>query len=248
MGILSLGLLLLFFLLIRGCQHSNNQQQQIALQDSAISRLREDTARINNISRINKENYDNSLAYANGLLDLRQNKLESTEARLLATSIDYAFLKKKYENVQPDMDTSVTLVPNMFINDCHDCFDSLDFKNQLIKLYVREVKDVDSAHRMKEELYTGRIGELTVERNTYRKNSEDAIIIAAKAQASAEPRRKVFLSLGIMGKKDYLLMGVGAGGFYLDKKQRMFGLNAYGTNQGPLVTANLGLPLSFKKR
>jgi hypothetical protein len=247
-GALLLGILLIVFLLIRGCHNSKNLEVKLNSSQAALDSLTLRHEADSMTAKENEKNYNISLEYANGIIVLRENQRDATEEKLLATTFDYAALKKKYEQVRADPDTSATYVPNDFIKDCHECFDELEHKQHLIKLYVSHVDSLDAEIARKDRLNINRIGELTRERNAYRQNSQDAIAIAAKAQASAQPRRKGFLSLGVIGQRDYFLMGVGAGGFYMDKKSRLFGANIYGTNQGPLVTANLALPLSFKRK
>lgn len=245
LGVLFMGLLLIFFLLIRGCQHSRNQQQQLAHQDAALAQLQADTARLADVSRVNKENYDNSMEYANGIIALRENQRDATEMKLLATTFDYAALKRKYEQVKADPDTSATFVPNDFIKDCHECFNELEHKQHLIKLYVSHVDSLDAEIARKDRLNINRLRELTQERDAYRQKSEAAIEIAGKTQALAQPRRKVLLSIGALWQP--MPKAVGAGLIYQDKRGRQFGARAYVSSWGTLYESEANFPFSFKR-
>lgn len=247
-GIILAGLILLLFLLYRGCQYYKHKVAANAALKSALDSIRVKQKNDSLVAVENLRNYNASLEFANGIITLRENKLYATETKLLATTIDRDNYKKKYESVKPDTDTSVTMVPNEFITDAHNCFDEVEEKNKLIKQYVQENRELDSAQKIIERLQDKRISELISERNAYRQNANDAIAIAAKTQKLSERRRKVFISLGAIGEKEQFIMGVGGGGFYMDKRERLFGGNAYGTNRGPYFTANIMMPLSFRRR
>lgn len=245
---LVIGVIFILFLLVRGCKYSENKYaENIVLKESLDSMVLKNE-RDSMVAAQHEKDYADSLQFVNGELSLEIVKRVATEEKLLATTNNAAFWKQKYQSVQPDMDTSVTLTPNEFIQDCHECFDDLEQKDRLIKSYVQQVKSVDSTHKVKEKIQENRIKELASERNTFQQNAEDAILIAAKAQKLSERRRKGFISLGLMGEKEHFIMGIGAGGFYMDKRERVFGGNLYGTNRGPYVTANIMMPLSFRRK
>lgn len=245
LGVLIFGLLLLFFLLIRGCYNSKSQVLKASVLKLALDSLVQKNKSDSIAFKENKDRYDNSLAYANGVIDLRNNQLQFAETNLLSVTYALTDLRKKHENVKPRSDTSVTLVPNEFINDCHGCFESLEFQKKLVSLYVQEVKGVDSAHLAKEKLQESRIGELTLERNAYRQNSNDAIAIAGRAQDALKPRSKVLFSIGVLWAP--LPRAVGAGIVYQDKRGRQFGAKAYASRWGALGETEVSLPLSFKR-
>ena len=246
-GVLLLSILIILFVLIKGCHNGQNLQTQLTTYQSKIDSIKLQHEADSMVAKENEKNYNISIEYANGILDLRQNQLDATEEKLITTAFALSNLKKKYEHVQADTNNSVTLVDNEFVYDAKSCFESLEFQKKLVSLYIQEVKDVDSAHRSKEKLQENRIKQLGQERDGALLNYNDCMSVANQKLKALQPRRKVLLSIGLIGRNDYLLMGVGGGGFYMDKKDRVFGGNIYGTNQGPMATINIALPLSIKR-
>lgn len=251
MGIILTGLILLVFLLFRGCQLAKHKVAENTVLKEALDSIVIKNERDSMASIQRDKDYSDSLQFVNGILDLKQIKLEATEERLLATANNASYWKQKCQSVQPDMDTSVTMVPNLFIQDCHQCFDDLEHKDRLVKLYVREVREVDSTHKVKEKIQQNRIRQLTSERNTFQQNANDAIEIAGKAQTALNalrPRGVVYLKLATIAIDRYYPSGVGGGLTYKDKRNRLYGVKAYATNVGAVYEAELGLPLSFKRK
>lgn len=245
---LLLGIVIILFLLVRGCKHSENKDIENIVLKEALDSIALKNERDSMAAVQHEKYYADSLQFVNGELSLQIVKREATEEKLLATTNNAAFWKQKYQSVKPDNDTSVTMVPNEFIADAHDCFDEVEKKNQLIKRYVRENHEIDSTNRIKERIQTNRIRQLGQERDAANLNLNECLTTAKRQLEISKPRRKVFVSLGLIGERDYLIMGLGAGGFYMDKKEKMFGGNIYGTNRGPYVTANIMMPLSFKRK
>lgn len=248
MGLILLGICVLIFTIIRGCNKSANKE-------IAYENLKEDFNNLalkrerDSLSALQaKKDYEDSLSFVRGQLALNENQKQSIEDRLLLTANDAAKWRDKYEKVKPDTNASITLVPNDFIEDCHNCFDSLDYKNQLIKLYVTKSKEVEASHKELEKVQEKRIATLTSEKNAFHQNANDAIALAAKYQNACKPKGRAFFTLSAIGGENVWIMGVGGGGFYMDKRERCYGGNVYGTNQGTMVTANLSLPLSFRRK
>lgn len=245
-GALLLVFLILAFALLKGCQNSKNQIALIAIKDSAIVNLQQRIADDSLTSRENEKDYKVSLEYANGIIALRENQRDATEVRLLATTTEYEDYRKKHQHIRPSIDTSATLVPNEFVIDAQDCFEKREEQRQIIKLYVQEVHDLDSAQAKKDSLNSKRIVQLEGERDGYKKNADSAINIAKTSLEILKPRGKVLLSLGALWVR--VPSGIGGGFIYQDKKSRQFGLKVYGSNWGTLYQSELNFPLSFRRK
>lgn len=243
-----IGMGIFIFTLFKGCQNSKLLKTKLNASESKLDSIILKQERDSISSMQNAKDYKDSLQFANGIIDLNQNKLEATQEKLLASMHDAAAWKLKYENVQPNTDTSATMVPNDFISDCHDCFDDLEHKNRVIKLYVQEVKDVDSAHRSKAKIQENRIDQLVSEKNTFQQNFHKAIDLVEDYQKSLKPRGKLYFTLSAIAVQSILPNGVGAGLKYKDRRDRIYGAKVFGSEVGRIYEAETSLPLSFRRK
>lgn len=242
------GILLLLFLLYRGCQSSKLRVAENAVLKAAFDSMALKSERDSMASVQRAKDYEDSLHFANSIIDLKENQLDATEQKLIATTQDAFNWKKKYESIRPDMDTSVTMVPNEFVEDAHQCFNQVEEKDRLIKLYVRENHELDSAHQNKEQLQDNRIKQLGQERDAVRLTLNDCLAAAQRQNKLLKPRGKMLLSISALWSDQILPHGVGGGLIYQDKYNRQYGISVYGTNVGRLTTALLNLPLSFRRK
>ena len=243
-----LGFLMLAFLLFKGCNTNQSMIAENAELKAQIStlvkrRLADSLQELKNL-----EIYNDSLAYANAIIDLRDNQLEKSKSDLLVANNRINDLLKRYTPVEPDPDTTATFVPNEYIDDCADCFENLEDQQRRFVLYDKKVDSLKSAYISKEQLQNNRIVQLTAENKQTSLTLNDSLAAAKRQIQTLEPRGKMLLSLSALWANEILPKGVGGGLIYQDKHNRQYGVTVYGTNFGRLTTAELNLPLSFKKR
>ena len=235
---------LLIFALIKGC--SNNKS--IAAKDAFVDTLQFRLKYNDSIRLLNIREYEGALQYANGIIDLRNNRIEEVEHENDSLNKQITSLLKKHKQIQPSTDTSVTLVPNEYIADCTDCFTLLDHSQQG-NLKLRAEKDnLVAGYKSKLNLQDNRIKELGLENNNLRTTLSSAITTAQSIQDKNKPRGRLFFTLAMIGQKETFLIGGGGGLVYMDKRSRLYGGNYYGTNLGPMWTAQMSFPLSLRKK
>jgi hypothetical protein len=247
-ALILIGVGVLLFALLKGCKNSNQLKTQLSISQAALDSVILNKERDSMASVQHEKDYKDSLQFANGQLDLTQSRLETTQTQLLAYGNNAAEWKRKYESVRPEINTTTTLVPNEFINDCHDCFDSLDGKNRLIGLYIGQVKEANAAHEKKEKLQENRIIQVINERDTARKRTQEALITAKKYHDALEPKGKLYFTISAIGIQSILPNGIGAGLKYKDKRDRLYGAKVFGSKLGRLYEAETSLPLSFRRK
>jgi hypothetical protein len=242
-----IGVGVLLFALFKGCKNGSELKTKLNISQSQLDSVTLKQERDSMASVQHEKDYKDSLQFANGQLDLTQSRLETTQTQLLASGNNAAEWKRKYESVRPEINTT-TLVPNEFINDCHDCFDSLDYKNRLIGVYVGQVKEANIAHEKKEKLQENRIMQVISERDTAIKRTQEATSLAKKYHDALEPKGVVYLTIAAISIQSILPNGIGAGIKYKDKRDKLYGAKVFGSNVGTIYEGELSLPLSSRRK
>jgi len=230
---------LLFFSLIRGCNNLKHAATNNVNLNERIRQQKEDS-----ISSANSlKEYKDSLEIVNGLLSLRENKLDKTETDLAKANDRIDALLNKYEPVSINNDTNVTLVPNEYIEDCAGCFSELSNGQKLVKLYKGQVDSVKLSYQAKDRIQNNRIAQLSKENASI--NSKYKSLLDSTV-APTKQTRKLFLSISTMAINQNLPNAIGGGFFYQDKKYRIFGAKIYGSPYGLIKTVDVALPLSLR--
>lgn len=245
-GVILLGFLILAFALIRGCNQGKAKDEAYAKSLAKNTELEEKLKAADSASLANKNNYNASLEFANGVIALKDNQVQSTRAELEAANIRIEALLKRHKSVQPDTNSTVTLVPNEYIEECAECFAELEYHKGKSARFIKETDSLHAAHLAKESLQQKRITQLQQENSHVSKTLTDCLT-AGKAQAGKlETRRKVYLTMGAIWAP--LPKAIGVGLLYQDKRGRMYGGKAYTSAWGTLVESELILPLSFRRK
>lgn len=233
---------LLIVALYRGCKQSFNKKA------AKIEILEEQLRYNDSIGKENKHQYDGVLEYQNGILSLRENQLISANDSVDKLNTQITALLKKYKAITPSVDTTVTMVPNEYIENCADCFILLDKSKEATKRQMTEQGHLASAYKDKINTQGKRITQLGSENAQLKDNLNSAIDIAKENQKKYEPRRKVLLSMSAIAINANYPTGVGAGLIYQDKLNRLYGGHVFGTNVGPVYMAQFALPLSLRRQ
>lgn len=247
LAILLLGVCVLAIALTKGCKNADAKNELISsLQDSySKSEIKRESDSM--AAARDKAAYEDSLSVVSGLLSLKDNQLKATEVALNASNDRIQKLIQDRSMVTPS-DSNTTLVPNEYIEDCESCWTELKSQNKLVNEYQRQVAEKDSFSDNMTVIYNKRIDVLESEKRNLNGLINDYKEIAQHATKIAAPRRTMYFTMSAIGKETQLIMGVGAGLIYQDKRKRMYGATAYGTNQGTIYTGSLMLPLSFRRK
>jgi len=244
---LVLTVIILAILSINGCHNSNKRLEYVQVLARQSDSLRQALIGLNQESLSNKKEFENALSVTSGQLALKDNQVQATSLKLDSANKRIQFLLKNRTIVTPS-DSSTTTVPNDFITECSTCFSELETQNKLVNTYKKQIDERDEVAATMTINYTNRISKLEAEKKQAFDIAAEMGRTSDEAIKKLQPRRMMYLTLGAMGKKEDVLMGVGAGLMYQDKHKRMFGAVAFGTNQGVIYTGQLTFPLAFRRK
>lgn len=236
-----LGILIVAFW--KGCINNKPSSDQLI-----IDSLRNQVKHLDSIGEVNKVDYFNSVEIANGLVEIANNRAATAELKNDSLNKRIVALLNRYKTVAVSVDTNVTTVENSFINDCTECFELLDNSKQLTLKLRGEHDNIMKALKSKISIQDNRINQLDVENNNLRSTLSSSINTARSLQDRNKPRGRLFFTVALIGQKETLLIGGGGGLVYMDKRSRLYGGNYYGTNLGPMWTAQVSFPLSLRKK
>lgn len=242
-----LGICLLIFTLIKGCNNAESDKEVISLLEEKNALLDKKNQALELASLQSKKDFQDSLEFVNDQLSLKEAQKEATEEKLDAANTRINDLLKRYTPVVPS-DTGTTMVPNDYIADCSDCFGELGREQKLVNQYRKEIDEKDAFADKITVIYNKRIDQLEHEKQQSNKLANDYKEVAQMAIKKADPRRIVYLSLAGITINSILPNGVGGGLKYQDKKKRIFGVKVIGSNVGTIYEGELSLPLSFRRK
>lgn len=245
-GIILFVVILFIFLLYRGCQYANHRAAKYSVYEQKIDSLLKKQVADSISSRQNADNFNASLEYSNGVIALKDNQLQATRTDLEAANIRIDALLKKHKPVQPDTNSTVTTVPNEYIEECAECFAELEYHKGKSSRFIKEADSLHAAHLAKESLQQKRIKQLEQEKSDVSETLTDCLT-AAKAQSDKlEIRRKMYLTMGAIWA--HMPKAVGIGLAYSDKRGRMFSAKVYGGEWGRMYGTDVIFPLSFRRK
>jgi hypothetical protein len=227
----------------KGCKNARALGEEKRFSDT-LRKLLDESIKI---GYENKEKYETAVDVLDGQNDILENRLESKDDSLKSANERITRLLRKHVPIEPNPDTSVTVVPNEYLNDCQECFDELESGQQLVKRYKSIADSLEWLKIKKDILQDQRILQLDAENNNLRLTLQDAINVVKKNEKKYEPRRKVFVSAGFLSINQYFPNGIMGGFAYQDKRDKVFSLHRGGSEYGPVTQFYLYLPLSFRR-
>lgn len=232
---------LLVFALIRGCNHSKNHAALTVNYKVRISDLEKDS--IDRIRQLHA--YRDTLEFINGQLSLTDNKLLSLDEDLRGANDRITTLLKKHVPMLPSLDTNVTTVPNVFIDECADCFKELASGQKLVAMYKAEREGQETAHKNLLRVKDNRISSLEKSNASILKSYTTLLDSSERFQNKHIPRGRLYLSWGvILGSREKM---VGAGLLYQTRNNMLYGSKWYYGANGTMVQASINFPLSLRK-
>jgi hypothetical protein len=237
------GGLFIWFMACRGYNNGKALAESNYVKDSSLEVIKQLKAK----GVEDSIDHETKLAVKDGEYDLLNNRSEAERDSLKTANDRITHLLHKHVPIKPSSDTNVTVVPNLYIKECSQCFHELSSGQQLVKKFITTSDSIKSVLISKEKIYDGRIKQLENEKKGAYDIAELAEKEFEKKIKALQPRRTVYLSLGTMAWDGYLPKSVGIGGIYQDKMRRQFGGMIYGSNIGIIYQANIAVPLSLRR-
>lgn len=237
------GIGLLIFALIKGCQqvkNNNNAHASLVNQVDSLTALNKQTEVKWALS---DSAYRDTLQFERGQKALIEAQKERIENELTIVNLENVKLINKYKEAQYT-DTTTTIAPKEFIDDCKDCFSRLEITNNLTLKYKKEINEWGLRFKRETEILENRIAGITKERNDYHSKVDSITVAQAKTVSKIQSHGRLYLSWGV-------LLGpfpkyAGAGLMYQTKRNMIFGGTCYYGDKGYLIQANMHFPLSLK--
>jgi len=188
---------------------------------------------------------DNSIEsfLLNGQIELINNKNEMYLDSFGNLNKEITYLRGRYKPIAPSVDTSVTTVPNEYIEDCAGCFDRLGKAQQLGIRYKAELDNKDQVYASKINVLNKRVGILEKHNEQLGKSYRSLL---DSVPVKSDIRRTLFLTMGVMAINTNMPNAIGGGLMYEDKRRRIFGAKAYISKYGNVYQADVSFPLSLR--
>lgn len=214
-------LVLIIAALVRGCRQSKKQQIEIVNYKEQIKKHKADS--VKEVKA--KEAYRDSMEFIQGQWALSKNRELALNENLGKANDRITILLRKHVPIKPSSDTSVTTVPNEFINDCADCFHELENGRDSVLKYKAEKDNQEQLLLGKINIKDNRISFLE-KSNAQLGQSNSVLLSSAKEmQDKWKPRGRLYLSWGVLWSP--WPVGAGGGLMYQNKRNVMFGLKGY---------------------
>jgi len=239
-------IIILLFTLIRGCNNSRqalalNKELQIKNDSLAAQVIIKKTENLKN-----KKEYDIQLEVVNGQVEIKDNQLARTETELDAANKRINVLLANHRDIKPSADTSITVVPNAYIEECSGCFNELQNGQQLVKKYRSDMDQLKLSYLNKDKLQTNRINQQEQEKSRLSKTLQDCIEISKKAQSALAPKGQLYFSWGVLWAPLPKMAGIGL--MYQSKRKLQYGAKGYWGVYGTMIETQMNLPLSLRGR
>lgn len=229
----------LIIALARGCSNEKKTASEVVDTKALLNKLKNDTTELARQLAANKD----TAQFLEGQLSLSKNKEIALNENLDKANDRISILLRKHIPIKPNPDTSVTLVPNVYIEECADCFEELSSGRDSVKKYRAENDN-------QKQIYRGLLNAKDIDiKHLEMSNKEITSSYMALINITKDiekPRGKLYLSWGIMWGP--LPRMAGAGAMYQTPRSMIIGAKWYYGAQGHMVETNMNFPLSLKKR
>lgn len=212
-----------------------------------IKKLVQDTLRITKERDSTKKEYQDSLDFINGQLSLKNNQLTSTRYSLDSADQRITILINKHKDIEPSKDTNVTIVPNDFISDCHNCFTELKGGQQKVKLYLSQLDSVKKDAVTKDWLQEKRIIQLSQQNTQLAGTLHDCIDASQRAEKKLAPHGQFYFSWSVLWVPLVPKMA-GIGLMYQNKYRLQIGVRGMFGQYGNGIETEVNMPLSLKRK
>lgn len=241
-----LGVAILVFFLAKGCSNGAS-----AVLENEMLRVRLDTLASDWNQREfsileSRKKYEDSMSFKDREIELKENQLQAARNEAATANKEISALLKRHRPIEPNVDTTITTVPNEYIVDCAECFNQLEAQQLRGMVIDGRMDSLKLAFRSKDVTQNNRITQLELEKKKDSSTISQCLAVAKRQSELLEPKGKLYFSLGAIWAP--MPRAVGAGLAYADKRGRIFSAKVYGGEWGTIYGTDLIFPLSFKRR
>ena len=239
------GLGVLLFSMIRGCNQSNLQLSKATKLDSLNNVLLHVVSNDKLATDSTKAAFRDSLEFERGQNALIKSQKERTESELqdITKANRILIAKHKWDKYA---DTSAVTVPGKYVEECSGCFANLEKTTDLVDRYKTDINNLQNNWDKQSQLYQKRFKELDAEKLGF----YNKINTLAKAQQEAidklKPHGQLYVSWGVLFGPLPKMAGVGF--VYQTKYKMQYGLKGYFGVYGSMVEGQMNFPLSLKHK
>lgn len=234
-----IGIGVLIVALVRGCQNEKKAASAVIDFKGRINKLTQDSTDLANHLNASGD----TVKFLNEQSALSDNKLLSLNENLDKANDRISILLRKHVPIKPNPDTSVTLVPNVYIEECSDCFFELSNGRDSVKKYRAEKDNQEQIYKSKLSVKDNSINYLENLNNKLTKDYKSLIDSAG----ATKRKGMMYFSYGVLWSA-YVPKSVGAGLMYQDKRLRQYGVKGYFGAHKPMIETQVNMPLSFKRK
>lgn len=240
---LLIGVLILFIMLIRGCQQGKKATTAYSQLTASNDSLKSALSNYRSHSDSSAKLFQDSLDLERGQRALIEAQKGKTEKELDNALSQNRELLKRHKMAQY-VDTTDTLVPHGFIVECEDCFSKLETTTNLSLKYKSDFNKLQDKWQREDTMYKRRFNEIEIERMGFN-NKISALTKENKKRTDAlEPHGRLYLSWGVLWSP--FPVAAGAGLMYQNKRNLIWGANVYYGKYGTTVETNIHFPLSLR--
>lgn len=236
------GIVVLVFAFVRGCQNGKKAASLVIDYQGRIDKLAQDSTDLAN----HLSESGDTIKVLNGLLSLTDNRLLSLNENLDKANDRISILLRKHVPIKPSLDTSITTVPNIYIEECAECFSELSDGRDSVKKYRAERDNQEQIYKSKLSVKDNSINYLEKANKVLTSSYKSLIDSAKKVQDVLKPRGRLYLSWSVLWRP--WPIAAGGGLMYQNRRNLIFGLRGYYGPDGTTVETSMNFPLSFKKR
>lgn len=237
-------IIVLAFALFRGCENEKSSSADNLKLKERLKKLEEDST--NSIHE--KEVYQEAIQVQEGQLDISTNKIVSLSTDLDKWKEKAVALLKNHVPIGAAVDTTATLVPNEYLDECQSCFNELEIGKNLISKFRAEKDNQEQQYKSLLGTKDNRIKSLELSNSRTESLYRALLSDAKESQKRLEQRRTLYFKLGALAINQTFPNSAGAGLIYQDKMKRMFGVGVYLSPFGSIYSADIAFPLSLKRK
>lgn len=212
-----------------------------------IKNLVQDTLRITKEKDSLKRIYQDSLEFVNGQWLLAKNQTVATRYQLDSADKRITELRARYQAVQPSTDTSVTVVPNEYVNNCADCFAELSNGQEKVKTYMAQIDNLNQSYQSKINLQQNRINQLDKQNTQLAGTLHDCIDASQRAEKKLSPHGQLYFSWSVLWVP-LLPKMAGIGLMYQNRYRLQVGVRGMFGQYGNGFETEVNMPLSLKRK
>jgi hypothetical protein len=241
---ISVGLFLLIFGTIRSC---NNTKNAISKSDNLEERnaaLLKDSAEWADQAT----QYETQSEVQDGLIAIKDNQLQEKGDSLDAANARISALLMKHKPIKASEDTSITTVPNEYINDCEGCFSELSREHKIALDYKMASESVRREYMRRKTSDSIRISKLSFKNADLFGNLKSALSSIDSANERSKPSGKVLFSVSTLLINANIPNAIGGGLAYQDRYNRIYSIKYFASKYGSIKQADIFIPISFKRK